>query len=965
MAILDTLKNQFTQNQNQTEEEGAPTTQKNVIRRLCPKCHGSMLEFTQDDGYVTCYACDESSSVAELLAVSASATPESTSGGFVGGGAAAAVAVSVDSPESGLIYLENYFANYDWTAYNRTALILINGINKMVEDNKIKQGASPASWLLDFLSVSIPMKMKLKGLTTLADDIANAYNEDDNADALGLFDRYRNIIHALLSQKEKLLKRLENDIDFAARQGLDAAKLEEIKADLTAIKASLDQLKSVDKITDLPAIAAKQAEIDARILQSFHERGIDVVAEYEKACELYKKSGNDKRAALKIFESIRGYADTHTYIQKINHFFRYGQILSFYGQYFLYKETEKKDLILDPTDKGDKKGCFGKKKSAEAPVAAAAPASNKKGCLSKKSGDEPVAEEDCDLKTYELFEIINGEPAEEPLLKGITNIIKYYGSVLYYVRYGKVVCGYDMATKENRDLLKVDDPEKLHLNSKKGEYRFYNRRWTSMYILKNLEADETKVGCFDMLRGKKSSLIEHRNNYEVFELNFAECTCTSVIDRAVDLIHSYGDLLFYTYTDELPEGQVESEEDKKKPLKLNVMIMHTLTLKKATLFKEDCKIQTVIDGNKIIYTKRKSNSLNLDLFVFDIATKTNTLIEENIYRYVAYSDGRIYYRVGGRYSTGPESDRSEYVIAPLFSNNMEGTDRFEVMSKFSNVLKIESGWMYIIKGYGRNTALFKVSTDGKQVLFICSQLEKVLKTTDSHIYYITVDNDLRIVRTDGQENILISEDIDADDVQIDEDYIYFLRYEDVAYRKYSTPPHNDSLYRMDIDGHNLRKLLFNVEGMKNFDEDTLYIKMDDRIRFHIFVPAPRKKDEKEYEETFPLTRYYTYDKRTGAFKNVVTLGMPHPDKIDVKGCLGKKKEMESILTEIPIEDDFEEIGERAGAVFADQQAAQDPMDDDSNKSGCGNFGKKSDEEKPGCGSFGKEHNSGCLNRLKK
>jgi hypothetical protein len=166
---------------------------------------------------------------------------------------------------------------------------------------------------------------------------------------------------------------------------------------------------------------------------------------------------------------------------------------------------------------------------------------------------------------------------------------------------------------------------------------------------------------------------------------------------------------------------------------------------------------------------------------------------------------------------------------------------------------------------------------------------------------------------------------------------------------------------MDIDGHNLRKLLFNVEGMRNFDQDTLYVEMKDQIRFHIFVPAPRKKDEKEYEETFPLTRYYTYDKATGKLTNVVTLGMPHPDKIDAKGCFGKNKDMESIFTEIPIEDDYEEIGERAGAVFADEQSSATPAADEQSNGGCG---------KSGCSKLGNKNedsapNGGCLAALKK
>ena len=454
-----------------------------------------------------------------------------------------------------------------------------------------------------------------------------------------------------------------------------------------------------------------------------------------------------------------------------------------------------------------------------------------------------------------------------------------------------------------------------------------------MYIRKKLDLVIEKTGCKDKLLGKKDTVIEHRNNYEVYELNFVKGTCEKVIDRVVDIIDQGGDYLFYTVAEELAPGEHETEETKKQLKKLSVMALNTYTHEETLIFKEDCNIRKIC-GNKIIYTLRTPNRYNLDLHIFDMSTMSDTLIETNIRDFLDVSDGRIFYYVGNK------------SYSPLFSNNFEGTDRIEVMTNIESVVMVLAGWMYVVKGSGRNALLMKISTDGKQRLIICSQFQKAVKITDTYIYYVTSGDDLRVVRTDGKENTLIAENIDLNNVQIDKDRIYYLR------REWIGKAIGSSLYVMDIDGHNVRKLLFNVRSMKNYDDNTLYVARDDQIRFNIFFPAPRKKDEKSYDQTFDISRYYKYDKHTGAMDNILTTGIPHPDKYQAKGCIfGKKRDLESVFTEIPIEEDFEEQGERAGSSMAAQLAEQNQTEGNSTNSGCGNSNS-------GCGNT----NSGCLSK---
>lgn len=908
MAILDTIKNQIL---TKEDDSAGKQSKKAPFSKLCPHCHGCMLEFYENETSVTCHACDQSTSVAELLATPTSANVSSDA---VGTAAVPASFITVENPESGLIYLENRFLNHDWKSFGKTTTILLPDIESMVRSNSIKQGAHPYSWLLDFKSVSVPLAKKLEALEDLSKEISDSYTDVDTTNVLALFDRSKNIAYTLVAQKDDLLKRLENDIHFAEKLGLDADKLEEMKSEYKTLSEALANLQPLKKLTDIPAVAQKQEEINQQMIESFKAKGIDVVAEYEKAVYYYNRDPHDKRDALRVFESIRGYADSIEYINKINNYYSYyGEFFNFFGKIYVYKVHKGNVLALDPKSKDGKPGCFGKKKGTQ------------------------LSEEDAFTKdTYELYEVVNNEPADDPILKSITQFITYYGSVFYYVKLDKYICAYDMASGKNEVLLKVEKAEDLKIFFDGVACTSLDGK--SMYICKRLDLVIEKTGCMEKVLGKKDKILQRRNNYEVYELNFDKCTCEKVVDRIVDIVKFGGEYFFYTVAEELAPGQEETEETKKQLVKLPITAFNTTTREKQVILAENCDICEIC-GSKIIYTINTPNALNKDLHIFDISTMTDTLIETNIYRFLAESDGKIFYYVGNKN------------YAPLFSNNFEGTDRIEVMTNIESVVLVLAGWMYVVKGSSRNALLMKISTDGKQRFVICSQFEKAVKVTDTYIYYITTGNDLRVVRTDGKENTLIAENIDPKTIQIDQNCIYYIRRETVGKTT------GASLYVMDIEGHNVRKLLFDVRSMKNFDDNTLYVERGDKIRYHIVFPAPRKKDQKEYDETFDLTRYYRFDKNTLEMENVLTVGIPHPSKYQLKGCIiGKKKDLESIFTEIPIEDEFEEQGERAGAALnaqvAEQQAEQSKPDIAANSNGCN-----------GCNGCAPKSSSGCLGYL--
>lgn len=863
-----------------------------AISRVCPNCRGCTLTFVPSDKFVTCPACDQSISTDELIE---SRATESTEGNaspelevMLG------IIASIDSPEAGLIYLENFFANYNWDFYKQSSVLFINEIASMVEKNKIKQGATPEAWLLDFQSVAYPISKKLDGLTDLEKAIAAKYNGADNTSILPIFDRYKTIVNALLAKRESIVKRLTNDVDFALKLGLSEDKLSVMNQQKDAIAKGLSALVSYEKVTDIPAVAEAKKKIDEQKIREFKARGIDVVDVYRRACDLYNLKNEDKREALRLFESIRGYADSVEYIKKINVYFGYyGKFYHFFGNDYLFR-THKKAILFNPTDTG--KGCGAKKRNQAIAT------------------EEIPEEESFEGKALDLFPVIDKEPAEDPIIKGITNILTYYGSRLFYIKLKKYLCSFDMVSRVETTLCTCEESEKEYLffATEKNNTLYYNPNGSAIYVRRRLPLTIERTGCFKKAFGKPDVVDSRMNNFSLVKIDFAENTCTTVLDEIVDITETRGDYMFYTVAD-----SVEKDSEK-----ITLMTYNMVTGETKPLLSESCEIES-IHGNKVAYTTFQPNSLNKNLYVYDIDTGKDTLIEKNIFRFFRFIDDRVYYYIGN----------DEY--CPLFSNSTEGNDRVEILTNVENIFAVSAGWMYVLRsrrsGRSYNNVLIKISLDGKKRLVICSQLKSIVKQTELYIYYIDSWNTLRVVRTDGKENTIISGDIDASSVSVDESCIYFLREEKVSLASQNN--RSTSLYAMDLDGHNLRKILFSVVSFKNFDENTLYVEKTNQIRYNIFYPALRKKDERSEIKTFTYTSYYRYNKENGELDNFLNINFPHPGKYEATGCFGKKHDMESVFTEIPIKTQQGYRGIAPGAIREEQIAERNALG--LNKAGCG------------------------------
>ncbi len=850
------------------------------ITKTCPNC-GSAISFEANALHATCGSCDQSFKATELMNPGASAADNAIV-------EMANMFANFDSPESGLVYLESVFANYDWEAYYDKPVVIIDKVQQMIDKNNVKAGAVASTWYLDFVSLATPLTKKFEGLEVIAERIASKYDPKDASLALDDFGKYKAVVKVLVAGKDALLKRLENDVEFASKLSLDAAKLKEMKDKIKAVKALYDTLPATaEEVEDLelrgvPAVVKALDKVDAACAAEYTAKGIDAPSVYAEAVNSFKASGSNKNAALSMFESIKYYKDSTNYIEKINKWFNFnGEFYNFVGKNFIFKLRQAEQEGEEGINPGAKD-----KKSA------------KKGSAKGKGKGEEAEVYTGD--THELYEIVDNKPLPEPMVTKITQILTVYANKLFYIKNANVIAAFDFETKMETEIY----------TAKKGDFGldgnfFFNKGESKLFIVHKMK--EEKVGCFKKLINKikalfkkKKEVQEIKNSLAVVEINLADNQVKEIIEAAYDLYaNDYG----YTVSGNYIFYLVAEDLDKKDLLhKKSVRSYNIETGEKKVVLDDAYTVNRVVN-TKVVYSVLFPNRYNKQLRVHDIETGEDILVENNIYNFYDIYGGKIFYTVGNK------------KFAPLYSNNFEGTDRVEVMRNCKNILGVVGNWIYVEKysSFYDKYVVIKLSLDGTKTIVLCADYKSSVKITDEFFYYIDVNGNLCVVNGNGGGYSVIAEQISKDNIILDDKRgkIFYLRKEVVGAKQggvINTARRNYSLYVMDVDGGKARKVLFDVTAMKNYDGDTLYIKRNERSAFLLEKPGEitkkKKKDEAPEITVRDLVRFYKLDKATLATSIELTLGLPGEAKYEVKAGCGKKAEKDVQFVELPRIPDF-------------------------------------------------------------
>ncbi len=816
---------------------------------------------------------------------------------------------SIDAPESALLYLDTFFESFDWENYNRSANIYIEDLQIMVEKNKIRHAADPKVWQLELESILVPLQHKVEGLEKLQEEIADKY-AGDMANVVDQFSCFNDIARTVADSREGLLRVLNCDIANLEKFGAEASVVTQARRMVSEIERSMAAINPAVEVEELPVAQRRMARNEARLIQEYAAKGINAENNYDNGIVAYDHGHYSD--AVAFLDPIRGFKDSAKYIKLMNKALIFGELLEAGGKRFKICPHQ---AMLDMN----------------------------KGCAFFKSKKNQNPEEESLAKTWDLHEIVGTDPAKEPSIRAFSELICAYGDNIYYLKKGRELCVFNVRTNvetlldSSRFGYKTDDENSLG----------YTFAGDKMYVKKTLDIPPFKAGCALTRKKRKREYDKSvQNNYALLLVDLRKGTISTAVDKMIGCICLH-DFVFFTVS------EVIAEDKKKGKTYENHAKMHNLaTGKTEVLFSRNCEILGV-SGTKVAYTFWTPNNLNREMHVMDYITKEDVLIEENIYDFLHIDSERLYYRVGNR------------SYSPLYSIKLDGTDRIEILPNYHhNYLHIINGWIYVRNG----SILVKSSLDGQKKFVLAYDVGEIIKFTGSYMYYIdnSSEKGFRVVKLDGTCNTKITSGISASDVSIGTRHVYYLRREQVASGKYSY-----SLYRMDSDGHNARKLLFDIKSIHDKDpfiEATdIYILKKEMRTYHI-----KNERNKDWYEDFEITTYYALNKATGKLRTLLVLGVPNKDNYKdlSKGCFNSlrrffskiinkilKRQQEVDIKQVIVEINYGQIQEEGAESFflsrlmdkVEANAANSKKPEANNGCGCGK--KPAANSGCGCGSL--------------
>lgn len=831
----------------------------------CPEC-GNTLHYDKSEKTVECPFCAHMVEVEDIKSPSTVRMEidkpiESSSVSF---------AMEIDNPDSALVYVENFFKKYDWSSYKQNPVIPVSEIDGVVNKHTVKYGANPASWILDFESKIVPLTAKLEGLRELEESFVSLYDGKDNAELMPRYRLYERITVSVKEAAESIFSALQSDIEYAQRFGASDTAINTMKLRFNcAVELYNQNVHDFNSYKDLPSVVKAIERRNEAAADKLNAGGIDAKATYEKAVRLYN-SQNNKSAALHLFEAIRDYSDSIEYINKSNLYFNFdSKLLKLADKHFLLKQVTPPTFnVRKPEDSANSSDSTNE--TPKIPIREAKP-------------------------TLSLYEVISGKACEPAAVSGITYILSFYGNKLFYIKRNRSLCSYDLYSHVETEL------DRGNVGDYQKEPPFWSKDGTTFYIRKNLspfKAEQT--GCIKSLlsvfKRKTPSFTDTKNNFALIKVDKVNNVASVEIDRLVDITEFYNDRLFY-----IAYNTVGDAVGPKLAPVPSYMVMDLKTGKKSKVLGDDCHIHNVV-GDNVIFTTWEPNEYNQTLYSYNLKTDVTSLIEANILGYFDTVDDRVYYRVGNK------------KYAPLFSNNLDGSDRQEVMRAANEIYTVYDGWIYFIRGKRRNTTLFKMTPDGKETVPICTDVALIISINDVYVYYFDSKGVLHVADNGGKTNKIIADDIDQSNIIIDRDFIFFLRREPVGKDKTSY-----SLYKMNIDGSNIKKLLFNVNKIQNYDENSIYVYKCATTKY-IATETENDLVQNEKMVKYKVSRFFIFDKNAETESLILSVGNPdEKSNVEKRGCFRKKIKHAVTYKEVPSNIPYRKEGiARAGQIYAQQ-----------------------------------------------
>ena len=376
--------------------------------------------------------------------------------------------------------------------------------------------------------------------------------------------------------------------------------------------------------------------------------------------------------------------------------------------------------------------------------------------------------------SFALYPVGDGKVGQAPLIRGISRIISNYADVLYYLDSSCNLKKYDFSTGKQEKF-----PKKSF--------------------------DKDSIGFYP--EAHKVYLLQKQDNkgYEdiksVYELDLATGGIREIVTGVLEVLYSSEQYLAYTtWLDK------ENRSYKKQTI---VCRLDNLNMA-VSLGTEKVSIEDIED-DWVLYTCETPNKNNKDLYYRRLGVQEMPrLLEQNVLEYCKTMAGRIFYYIGTSHN------KTMISICP------DGTERSQMPMYISNILSEENGWIYFMRHVGYNTAFCKCRVDGTDYKVIARDIDRFVERKNGYMYYIDDSSALVKIRMDGTNKQKLCENVESV-LSVKEDKIVFVS---VDYRKIQEfsgiSTMVKSIYSVEFSGEGKRKLAYDIEEAKEYDENTIF-----------------------------------------------------------------------------------------------------------------------------------------------
>lgn len=392
---------------------------------------------------------------------------------------------------------------------------------------------------------------------------------------------------------------------------------------------------------------------------------------------------------------------------------------------------------------------------------------------------------------------------------------------------------------------------------------------TALYATRYMPVQNAEKAAFIKRTGFKNALkinkkVEYGNNWhDLLALDMKNSKFTLLVEGIHKVVNVVGDIVYYIAPN--PEYKKNGVLTGFNGTGLYSYNLATQEIKK--LITGDSCIRAINDDQSIIFTRNDHGTKNMTIYTKKNAEDASeNVVVRNVYQFYKLIKGRIYYLVGNAN------------IKSLCCVNPDGSNHIEVMKYMMDIIFTSGDWIYVTRGdtNSRYRTLYRIPIDGgtpQKVAFGIKNRDlasRNLLIKQGYLYYTDFNDELCRVRLNGTGKQSLVQGVGK---------ILLIKYGKVFYLSYDGSDGGKriiSLYDMEMDGSNRRKLIYNVEDIENVDDGNLiYVReehYDSKRELYSQITDPKlnKLIDKIYRKYAKKRKFPDSDFRTISLYNCET-----------------------------------------------------------------------------------------------